>query len=885
MSAAKKLEDIIAELERALTYYKRKTDELSGENIKGEYRISGLRKEIKQKRSAFALISKLQLAFGKTTSVDEIFKMTLEAISQTLDVDRVFILTPSNQENCFAPQVWQGLERLTEEKIAGFKTLSFEFPKEFYLDSSQHLLFSRETPPTDLSRRISTDLDLPFFACAPIVAEERPLGIIMMGRLKEVGTAYPPLDMGDVETLFSIAGLVSSIVQNMRVGVLQEMDRLKSEFFANLSHEFRTPITLTLGAIEGIMGGRYGEVSNQQILDQADLIKRNQSRLLNLINQILDLEKLESGKITLKVQRIEKINLFLQKRLEQFSNMTAKKSVELIYVPEAKLEQAQIFVDPEKFDRMIFNLLSNAVKFTPKGHIKLEAFITDTHYGFRVTDSGIGIKASQLPHIFDRFRQADGSTSREYAGTGIGLSLVKQIAEQHGGAVEVRSQYGSGTTFEIKVPLGSAHFSQNDVIEEVYVDSERENKPTQTFEVNEGKVSEEERLQIEQWNESNVTRNGLGKVLYVDDNKDLRHYVRDLLKDEFNVYLGYDGKDGLEKAIKYKPDVIVSDLMMPIMTGEQFLIALKESSELKQIPFVLLTAKSGIESKVSNLALGADDYLNKPFSELELRVRVKNLIMIRKQQLRIHADLIAARGIQRALLPNLGESNALKSTGVHFDVFYRPCEILSGDFYDVIDKGDIVYFYVADVTSHGTASAQVTYLIKSIVHEIIENSSTPISVSDLMKSLHLKFAALRLGYGVGIQLGAYSVRESRLSLVTSNSPPCILKSKAKISFVSPKPGPYMYSPSENEVGDSAEIEYQEQVVSMNPGDHLFAITDGCYEFKVKQTDRNWSIRGLSKIILESPHEAWQEFIKNEITKIHGDANFSDDITILRISRL
>jgi adenylate cyclase len=308
------------------------------------------------------------------------------------------------------------------------------------------------------------EFDLPFFVCVPVMVARAPIGLLLSGRMKEARPLYPPLDQGDVDTFQAIAGLVSASVQNMRVAVLTEMDRLKTSSLPNISHELRTPIALTLGPLQQILANRHGEVS-QSVRGPLNMMLRNQERLLVLINQILDLAKFEGGGMQLRAAPVANVTHFIEERVGQFQAIAEKRGLELKLSFDPRLRDASLYVDTEKLDRLVSNLLSNAVKFTKVGAIEVVTLLEDGAFRLLVSDTGIGIKADELPHIFDRFRQADGSVSREYAGTGIGLALVKEIATLHGGTVAVRSQYGEGTTFDVTVPLGKAHLSPVSVIE------------------------------------------------------------------------------------------------------------------------------------------------------------------------------------------------------------------------------------------------------------------------------------------------------------------------------------------------------------------------------------------------------------------------------------
>jgi signal transduction histidine kinase/DNA-binding response OmpR family regulator len=609
-----------------LEYYKRRVDELAGENLKLDYTISGLRHELKQKRKGFELLSELQPRVGADKQISSIFETTIEAINATLGMDRTVVLVPAEAGNAYRPSHWLGFREDAAEQLTATKLV---FPPGF-ATGEEVLVVNKASPTTPLSERIREAFDLPFFICVPVMGQDGPIGLLLSGRLKEVKPLYPALDQGDLDTFQAIAGLISASVRNMRVAVLEEMDRLKTNFFANISHEFRTPITLTLGPLEQILTGRHGDLPSE-VQEQLAVMRRNQERLLGLVNQILDLAKLEAGGMELKAKLLENANAFVADRVDQFRPLAEKRGValEASYHPAAS--EVELFADHEMLDKVVFNLLSNAVKFTREGRIDVSTDVLEGTLRLAVTDTGIGIKEDQLPHIFDRFRQADGSESREFAGTGIGLALVQEIIKLHGGTITVYSQYGRGTTFHVTLPLGSAHLDASAIADsDPRPATDRRAAPLPSL-VLEGGTDREgagrlNRVTEESFDPAKPT------VVYAEDNPDLRRYVRDLLKTGFNVYLAVDGRDGVDAVRRYQPDLIITDQMMPNMSGRDLLRAIRADADLRRTPVVFLTARVGSEARIESLEAGADDYLTKPFHEGELLARVRNLLTARRQE-------------------------------------------------------------------------------------------------------------------------------------------------------------------------------------------------------------------------------------------------------------
>ena len=307
-----------------LDYYKRQLDELAGENLKLDYMSSGLRHELQQKRQGFALLSALQQSIGAHKQISSIFEVTIRTVNATLGMDKTVVLTPTEKPNLYRASQWLGLH---EEAASKLMSVDLEFPSEFAA-GSEPILANRASAPTPLVTRLRDAFELPFFICVPVIVEQRPVGVLLSGRMKEARPLYPPLDRGDLDTFQAIAGLISASVQNMRVAVLTEMDRLKTEFFANISHEFRTPITLTLGPLQQILAERHGPIS-PAARGELQMMLRNQQRLLGLINQILDLAKFEAGEMQLRAARVADVDQFIEERVGEFRATTEKRGLEL----------------------------------------------------------------------------------------------------------------------------------------------------------------------------------------------------------------------------------------------------------------------------------------------------------------------------------------------------------------------------------------------------------------------------------------------------------------------------------------------------------------------------------------------------------------------------
>ena len=421
---------------------------------------------------------------------------------------------------------------------------------------------------------------------------------------------------------------------------LLELDRFKTRFFANISHEFRTPLTMIIGPLENALSGYYGSL-DEALSRQIRIMLRNAQRLLRLINQLLDLSKLESGKMELNTQ-FRNLVQFLENILMSCTPMAENKEISLRFQTTEDVIRA--YYEPDKLEKVFFNLLSNALKFTPEGGTislnvaqqKASPTFPEGAIEIRVRDTGKGIPIEDLPYIFDRFHQVQGSNTKDHEGTGIGLALVRELILLHKGEIKVDSTINEGTEFIILLPLGNSHLTDDQILD------------TDFHEINPGDftvsnvISELATQSVgfdHDPNEINPipaqsTEQGLSNniILIVDDNKDILEYVAGILSKDYLIEIAEDGLDGLEKARLLHPDLIISDLMMPNMDGNAFCREIKSDTDLNHIPFVLMTARATNDLKIEGFEVGADDYIAKPFNARELLARVSNLLLLRENQ-------------------------------------------------------------------------------------------------------------------------------------------------------------------------------------------------------------------------------------------------------------
>lgn len=422
-------------------------------------------------------------------------------------------------------------------------------------------------------------------------------------------------------------------VEKLEAEKLQELDAVKSRFFTNISHEFRTPLTLLVAPLGDLMKKYPSE-------GLISVMQRNVSRLQTLINQLLDLSKLEAGELKVDAQNGDIVQFFSYV-FSSFESLAQSKSVHFNVSQSHRSLESHF--DADKLEKIITNLLSNAFKFTPtNGRVTVEVEFREAWTVITVSDNGIGIDAQRLPRIFDRFYQVDDTSQRNYEGTGIGLALVKELVDILKGTISVTSQVNQGTTFRVELPLEKPAAYQ----------------PTADFEPPKTFTSPLAVLPLPEESvkvlASNVSENQ-PILLIVEDNPDLRLYLRNMFEPYYQILAATDGQQGLEMAFESVPDIVVTDLMMPRLDGFGLCQRLKTDERTSHIPVVLLTAKATLSDRLEGLELGADDYLQKPFNKEELLVRVKNLLQQRallRQKFSLMSPVLPSEPTTVSSVPN-----------------------------------------------------------------------------------------------------------------------------------------------------------------------------------------------------------------------------------------
>lgn len=404
---------------------------------------------------------------------------------------------------------------------------------------------------------------------------------------------------------------------------MEKLNKAKLQFFTNISHEFRTPLTLILGPAQNLLdSAEIGKTLRNHVLT----ISNNAQRLLRLVNQLLDFRKAESGNLKLEVSEGNLVKFMKEVKL---SFDALAEQLKIKFTMEASAPIIKVWFDRDQFEKILFNLLSNAFKNTPTGgHIRININELNDEVNLIVEDSGRGIKPEHFETIFQTFFSYD--EDKHHTGTGIGLALAKSLVDMHHGTISVESDEGKHTRFTINLRKGSAHFAENEIHHYSHDVESLDYYPSLTG----TELQPVERIQEVQ----DEVLEDKPTLLLVEDNDDVRAYIKSIFNKKYQIIEATEGKAGMNAAVEHVPDVIISDVMMPVMDGITFCKHLKSDVKTSHIPIILLTARTSLIFKVEGLETGADDYVTKPFNPKLLELKVRNLVRMRERMRKVFAD-------------------------------------------------------------------------------------------------------------------------------------------------------------------------------------------------------------------------------------------------------
>lgn len=453
--------------------------------------------------------------------------------------------------------------------------------------------------------------------------QHNPVGVIIIGISPRI-----PFDNEYRNFLESLGRQISSGIataiafqeEKKRAESLAEIDKAKTVFFSNVSHEFRTPLTLMISPLKDLISRSLAP----EIGDDLQMVYDNSLRLQKLVNTLLDFSSIEAGRIRANYIPTD-IASFTAELSSNFRSAIERAGMQLV-IKISKIKDP-VFIDREMWEKIILNLLSNAFKFTFEGKIEVSVHDNENNVVVEIRDTGIGIPDKDITNIFERFKRIEGVKARSHEGSGIGLSLVQELVKLHNGTIDVKSQVGTGTTFTITIPKGYDHLPKTQIRKSSYIQSS-------SVDINAYKN------EVEQWSKDdlfNISLDGMKDsgeekpyIIVVDDNSDMRRYIKKLFSGRFEVLVASNGKKALELLNKRIPELIISDIMMPEMNGFELFTSLKTNPATADIPVVIVSARTGEEAKLESLKIGIDHYLEKPFNANELIARVNSIIAAKR---------------------------------------------------------------------------------------------------------------------------------------------------------------------------------------------------------------------------------------------------------------
>jgi signal transduction histidine kinase/class 3 adenylate cyclase len=507
---------------------------------------------------------------------------------------------------------------------------------------------------------------------------------------------------------------------------LLELDRQKTEFFQNVSHEFRTPLTLMIGPLESVV-----EQQKDLPYEQSAIALRNSRRLLRLVNQLLDIQRLDAGRMQASFRPCDLVK-FVNQIVETFRPYCEKKNIS---ISTQLTPCGSVYLDMEKFDKVLYNLLSNAMKFTNAGgSITVKVEPAGDHVRMQVIDTGIGIRKEQIPHLFERFRQAEGSLNRSYEGSGLGLALVKELVELHGGQISVESVYSEGTTFTVWLQTGTSHLPLEQVLEvPIEIQSSRAAVELADLEpelplTDAIRQSLSEDGEVEEWETGeeitpssalSPISNRQASILVVDDNSDLRTYVSRILRQaNYQVWLARNGDEGFRMTQEHRPRLIITDLMMPLVSGLDLIRLIRDSQELRGTPIILLTARADEATRIEGTEEGADAYLSKPFNDRELLAEVRNLLALQENEQRvIELNTYLTESVLKRFLPPAMVQKAARGE-LSLDLRPEP-RLITTLFSDIVG-----FTKLANTLRSRRVAELLNEYLESMTHAVFDNGGT-----------------------------------------------------------------------------------------------------------------------------------------------------------------
>ncbi|TFH39273.1 MAG: response regulator [Bacteroidia bacterium] len=597
--------------EKRIEYLVAQNKEIVRELTQMDYILNNTKSLLVKQQKAFKLLIEIQkvIAYSKTNK--ELYDAVAVLINSVFDMVATYIYEPDDNAG-------GEYKLLTYHEAMPEKSIPSKDKRSLSLDQfpvgEKYTLINNETVENQLSEKLKKKFGLSSLIVYPVTYNDNIELVIVTGINLVDKVWFLDITNEDVSTIEAVSILITSYLRKIELIRLHETDKYKTEFVSNISHEFRTPLTLVTGLLDQLRNN-LGQTLDDNNLEKFEIIINNAQRIKELIDQLLDISRLETNSETLSVNKASLSDL-VTTIAKSFFSLAQEKQIDFKFSFSDSNQNS--WFDEDKLEKILTNLLSNAFKFTKrKGKVdllvKVENIDNYSSVIFTVSDTGLGIPPGEKEKIFERFYQLNNPGRNKNEGTGIGLYLVKKLTEMHHGSIKVTSKINKGSKFTVEIPLDKNSYSESELNSESF---KRENNYNKRINA------------IKKGNEgSNRQQNNADSyVLVVEDNKDLNDFISSSLTETFNVINSSNGKDGLNSAIQKIPDLIVTDIMMPEMDGYEMTRLLKDNDKTRHIPIIMLTAKADKSSIIEGLKCGADDYISKPFDMEELIIKVRNNI-------------------------------------------------------------------------------------------------------------------------------------------------------------------------------------------------------------------------------------------------------------------
>ncbi|MDM8557212.1 PocR ligand-binding domain-containing protein [Candidatus Parabeggiatoa sp. HSG14] len=672
----------------------------------------------------------------------------------------------------------------------------------------------------------------------------------------------PIIDEKQAKSIVKFLANLAEIIGEMGLQQikLEAHDKLKDEFLANTSHELRTPLNGIIGIAESLIDGATGELDKRTKANLA-MIANSGKRLSSLVSDILDFSKLKHHDIGLQLKSLE-LHSIVDMVLTISQPLLGHKQVD--FVNTVKLDLPAVFADENRLQQILYNLVGNAIKFTEQGHITVSAeAINEQQVQITLADDGIGIPADKLDSIFESFEQAEGSTSREYGGTGLGLAVTKKLVELHGGKIWVESTLGIGSKFIFILPSS----------EESAVPLSA-NRPKLAHTIVHSDVHTEES------SVAPATINATFKILIVDDepvNLQVLHNYLSL--QNYSIVQATSGHEALKFIDDgLIPDVILLDVMMPKMTGYEVTHKLREKWQAIEMPILLLTAKNQVKDLVQGLEAGANDYMTKPISKEELLARVKTHLSLKTltaDNLRMGAELDVAKQLQQMVLPKESELQQIESLDIAG--FMESADEIGGDYYDVLEHNGRIKIGIGDVTGHGLESGVLMLMVQTAVQSLLIGE-----ISDAQQFLNFLNRIIyknvkRIETDKNLTLSLLDYQDGQLRITGQHEDVLVVRQGGKIERVNTVDLGFMVGVIPNIAHTLSHLDIQ-----LKKGDGIVLYTDGITEARNPKMVL-YEIERLCEVISQNWHLSAQEIqqaIIADVKQFIGTQKVFDDITLL-----